>query len=135
MDYFLGKYLYQLNQQEAVVADDALAFSKVIRKKKMWLWISIVVNIGFLGFFKYFNFFADLFALFNLHLSRTTLNIVLPVGISFYTFQTLSYTIDMYFKKTKPATDWVQFFAFVSFFPQLVAGSIEPGLRNRNFLG
>jgi len=131
-DYFIGKCLHKLNQKETT---DETILKEIIRKKKIWLWVSVVVNIGFLGFFKYFNFFADslaeLFALFNVHLSETTLNIVLPVGISFYTFQTLSYTIDMYRKQTEPAKDWIQFFAFVSFFPQLVAGPIE---RAKNLL-
>ena len=134
-DFFIGKYLHKLNQKEVTCETDQLALKEIQRKKKIWLWVSIVVNIGFLGFFKYFNFFAeglaDLLALFSIHLSETTLNIVLPVGISFYTFQTLSYTIDMYFKKAEPAKDWMQFFAFVSFFPQLVAGPIE---RAKNLL-
>ena len=135
MDFLLGRHLYKLNQQESVVAEDAVALREILRKKKTWLLVSIAVNIGFLGFFKYFNFFADslvdLFALLHVYLSPTTLNIVLPVGISFYTFQTLSYVLDMYRKQTKPAEDWVQFFAFVSFFPQLVAGPIE---RAKNLL-
>jgi len=135
MDYLLGKHLYNLNQQENVANGDTVAIKDILRKKKIWLWVSIVVNISFLGFFKYFNFFADnladLLALLNVHLSATTLNIVLPVGISFYTFQSLSYTIDMYFKKAEPAKNWMQFFAFVSFFPQLVAGPIE---RAKNLL-
>jgi D-alanyl-lipoteichoic acid acyltransferase DltB (MBOAT superfamily) len=134
-DYLIGKYLHKLNQKESVAVNDAVSLKKILRKKKIWLWVSIATNIGFLGFFKYFNFFADslaeLFALFNVHLSGTVLNIVLPVGISFYTFQTLSYTIDMYRKQAEPAKDWIQFFAFVSFFPQLVAGPIE---RAKNLL-
>jgi len=129
LDFLIGKYLYKLNQSESTHE------TEIHRKKTILLVVSIVVNIGFLGFFKYFNFFADsfsdLFALFNVHLSRTTLHIVLPVGISFYTFQTLSYTIDMYRKRAQPAQDWIQFFAFVSFFPQLVAGPIE---RAKNLL-
>ena len=134
-DFLIGKYLHKLNQKETIVETDEIFLKEIKRKKKIWLWVSIVVNIGFLGFFKYFNFFADsladLFSLLNVHLSATTLNIVLPVGISFYTFQTLSYTIDMYRKKAEPAKDWIQFFAFVSFFPQLVAGPIE---RAKNLL-
>jgi len=134
-DFLIGRYLHKLNLKEDACETDELTLKKIQRTKKIWLWVSIVVNIGFLGFFKYFNFFADsladLFALFNIHLSATTLNIVLPVGISFYTFQTLSYTIDMYRKKAEPAKDWMQFFAFVSFFPQLVAGPIE---RAKNLL-
>jgi len=98
-------------------------------KRKVLLWISICVNLGFLGFFKYYNFFLDSlidsFTFFGSELSINTLNIVLPVGISFYTFQTLSYTIDVYNKKLEPTKDFVGFMAFVSFFPQLVAGPIE----------
>lgn len=95
-------------------------------------WISagnITINLLILGFFKYCNFFgesfADLLGLFGLKADWTTLNIILPVGISFYTFQALSYTIDVYRKKLEPTHDPVAFFAFISFFPQLVAGPIE----------
>ncbi|WP_346294494.1 MBOAT family O-acyltransferase, partial [Sphaerothrix gracilis] len=98
-------------------------------KRKVFLWVSICVNLGFLGFFKYYNFFVDSlvesFTFFGGQLSINTLNIILPVGISFYTFQTLSYTIDVYNKKLEPTKDFLGFMAFVSFFPQLVAGPIE----------
>ncbi len=98
-------------------------------KRKLLLWISILVNLGFLGFFKYYNFFLDnfiaSFSLFGMEIKSTSLNIILPVGISFYTFQTLSYTIDVYRKKMHATKDFVAFSAFVSFFPQLVAGPIE----------
>ena len=97
--------------------------------RKALLLLSIIVNIGFLGFFKYFNFFvesfSELFTLFGQHISPTRLNIILPVGISFYTFQTLSYSIDVYRRKMKPTKDFIAFGAYVSFFPQLVAGPIE----------
>ncbi|MCP4522409.1 MAG: MBOAT family protein [Cytophagales bacterium] len=97
--------------------------------RKALLWTSIIINLGFLGFFKYFNFFADSFAtaftFFGTPIEATRLNIILPVGISFYTFQTLSYTIDIYKKKLEPTNDFITFSAFVSFFPQLVAGPIE----------
>jgi D-alanyl-lipoteichoic acid acyltransferase DltB (MBOAT superfamily) len=97
--------------------------------RKIWLLISIIVNLGFLGFFKYYNFFVDSFiegfSLMGMQFQARSLNIILPVGISFYTFQTLSYTIDVYRRKLKPTNDIVAFFAFVSFFPQLVAGPIE----------
>lgn len=99
------------------------------RKKKILLIISLLVNLGLLGVFKYFNFFVEsltsLFGELGIQTSFTTLNIILPVGISFYTFQTLSYTIDIYKGKIKPVTDPIPFFAFVAFFPQLVAGPIE----------
>ena len=105
-------------------------------QRKKLLTISVVVNLGLLAFFKYYNFFADsLIFLFskngieNIHLS--TLNIILPVGISFYTFQTMSYTIDVYRKTIKPTNNFLDFSIFVSFFPQLVAGPIE---RAKNLL-
>ncbi|MFV0591238.1 MAG: MBOAT family O-acyltransferase [Draconibacterium sp.] len=99
------------------------------KRKKRFLWLSILVNLGILGFFKYFGFFAEelnlLVQQFGYKLHPFTLNIVLPVGISFYTFQTLSYTIDVYKGKTQATRDVISFFAFVAFFPQLVAGPIE----------
>lgn len=98
-------------------------------KRKLLLWLSIVVNLGFLGFFKYYNFFLDnfitAFSFFGSEIHGSSLQIILPVGISFYTFQTLSYTIDVYRKKLSPTRDAIAFSAFVSFFPQLVAGPIE----------
>tara|TARA_B110000090_G_scaffold90795_1_gene102959 strand:+ start:1989 stop:3437 length:1449 start_codon:yes stop_codon:yes gene_type:complete len=98
-------------------------------KRKILLWTSILVNLGFLGFFKYYNFFLDnfitAFSFFGTEIKANSLNIILPVGISFYTFQTLSYTIDVYKRKLEPTTDFIAFSAFVSFFPQLVAGPIE----------
>ncbi len=107
----------------------ALSKEENKNKRKLLLWISIVVNLGFLGFFKYYNFFVDnfiaAFSLFGTTFNATSLNIILPVGISFYTFQTLSYTIDVYRKNLTPTKDFISFAAFVSFFPQLVAGPIE----------
>lgn len=98
-------------------------------RRKVLLWISIAVNLGFLGFFKYYNFFLDnfvsAFSFFGMEIKAHSLNIILPVGISFYTFQTLSYTIDVYKRKLAPTKDFIAFSAFVSFFPQLVAGPIE----------
>ena len=98
--------------------------------RRRWLLLtSIAVNLGFLGFFKYCNFFSESFAsafsFFGMQLSTSSLNIVLPVGISFYTLQTLSYTIDVYQRRLQPTRDFLAFAAFVSFFPQLVAGPIE----------
>ncbi len=101
--------------------------NKTIRK--ILLWTSITVNLGFLGFFKYYNFFLDnfvgAFSFFGREISANSLNVILPVGISFYTFQTLSYSIDVYKRKLVPTKDFIAFSAFVSFFPQLVAGPIE----------
>ena len=98
-------------------------------KRKLLLWTSIIVNLGFLGVFKYYNFFLDsLYEVvpdLQVVMGFNTLDIILPVGISFYTFQTLSYTIDVYKRKLEPTKDFIAFSAFVSFFPQLVAGPIE----------
>ena len=99
-------------------------------KRKLWLSVSIIFNLGLLGFFKYYNFFVDswvdLVSMFGYHMqSNWTLKVILPVGISFYTFQTMSYSFDVYYKKIKPTRDFLSFAAFVSFFPQLVAGPIE----------
>jgi len=105
------------------------------RRRKALLWVSMLVNLGFLGVFKYYNFFAESFAdllqSLGMNADFATLNILLPVGISFYTFQTMSYTIDVYRRKLEPTKDIFAFFAFVSFFPQLVAGPIE---RAKNLL-
>ena len=91
--------------------------------------LNVIVNLGILGVFKYYNFFIDnlidLFSIFGIHLQLTTLQLILPVGISFYTFQALSYTIDVYHHRIRPTNDVLAFFAYVSFFPQLVAGPIE----------
>ena len=100
-----------------------------VRVRKLLLWISILANLGFLGFFKYYNFFVesfvDAFSFFGTDISAGTLNIILPVGISFYTFQTLSYSIDVYRGNLKATRNFTAFAAFVCFFPQLVAGPIE----------
>ena len=102
------------------------------RKPRAQKWIcagNITINLLILCVFKYFNFFSEnfakLFGLFGLELDFVTLNVILPVGISFYTFQALSYTIDVYRRKIESTKDAVAFFAFISFFPQLVAGPIE----------
>lgn len=97
--------------------------------KKLFLSASLVAQLGLLAYFKYFNFFQDSFIdllrNFGFHDSFTIVKIILPVGISFYTFQTLSYVIDVYYGKLKPTKNIIDFLAFVSFFPQLVAGPIE----------
>ncbi len=120
VDYFVGIYLSK---------------SENPKQRKLLLLTSIFFNLGFLGFFKYFNFFAqsfaDAFTLLGNPIQASSLNIVLPVGISFYTFQTLSYSIDVYRKKLEPTKDFIAFSAFVGFFPQLVAGPIE---RAKNLL-
>ncbi|WP_317128590.1 MBOAT family O-acyltransferase [Gelidibacter sediminis] len=99
------------------------------KTRKFLLLISVVFNLGLLGFFKYFNFFieswVDAWSNLGVSMQTSTLDIILPVGISFYTFQTLSYTIDVYRRKMVATNNLIQFTAFVSFFPQLVAGPIE----------
>lgn len=99
------------------------------KRRKIYLIISLAVNLGLLGFFKYYNFFLEnftqAFSLLGYQFQAESLKIVLPVGISFYTFQTMSYSIDVYRKKLVPTADFISFSAYVSFFPQLVAGPIE----------
>lgn len=106
-----------------------LGKSEKAASRKAWLYLSLGVNLGMLGLFKYYNFFVEsfvaAFAGIGISIGSPTLSLILPVGISFYTFQTLSYTIDIYRKELAPCQDPVAFFAFVSFFPQLVAGPIE----------
>ena len=98
-------------------------------KRKLWLLLSLGVNLGLLSYFKYFNFFIDTFVssftFLGFNIEATAVDIILPIGLSFYTFQTLSYTIDVYRNKVEATNDWVEFFTFVGFFPQLVAGPIE----------
>ena len=115
VDYFVGLKIYDSTDKKI---------------KNSYLWISILFNLGLLGFFKYFNFFIDswidlLGAVGYEQKSTWTLNVILPVGISFYTFQTMSYSLDIYNRKLKPTKDFISFASFVSFFPQLVAGPIE----------
>ena len=114
---------------------------------KFWLWLNIAINLGILGVFKYYDFFVTEFittffpaSVQPSFLHSFTLKIILPVGISFYTFQALSYSIDVYRGNIKPTKDIIAFFAFISFFPQLVAGPIERAtnllpqfLQNRKF--
>jgi D-alanyl-lipoteichoic acid acyltransferase DltB (MBOAT superfamily) len=111
----------------------ALGKSTSKTKSKLLLWTSLGINLGFLGVFKYYNFFVkswvEAFASLGIDMEATTLSIILPVGISFYTFQTLSYTIDVYRKQLEPTSSLLNFSAYVAFFPQLVAGPIERATR------
>lgn len=120
LDFYVGQWLFK---------------SKDERLRKGVLIISICINLGILGFFKYFNFFAHSLTLllerFSVHPGFVTLNIVLPVGVSFYTFQSMSYAIDIYRRRLEPRGNMLSFFSFVAFFPQLVAGPIE---RAKNLL-
>jgi D-alanyl-lipoteichoic acid acyltransferase DltB (MBOAT superfamily) len=124
---FLGLIIFSTGL-DFVVAQ-AIAESPHKNRQKLWLWVSLSLNLGLLCVFKYFNFFIDNFvAAFNLlgyNIPESNLNLILPVGISFYTFQTLSYTIDVYRGKMQASKDFIAFAAFVAFFPQLVAGPIE----------
>ena len=103
--------------------------SKTIQSKKFWFWLSIIINLGFLAVFKYYNFFATSFAEaflnFGVKIDPWTLKIILPVGISFYTFHGLSYVIDIYNDKIQAEKNFIDYSLFVSFFPLLVAGPIE----------
>ena len=130
VDYFVGLKIYDVRDKKL---------------KKSFLWVSILFNLSLLGFFKYYNFFIDswidFLAVFGYEYQSTwTLQVILPVGISFYTFQTMSYSLDIYHGKLKPTKDFISFASFVSFFPQLVAGPIERAsnllpqiLKNRVF--
>ena len=116
VDYFLGILLEMANA----------------RRKRLLLIVSLVVNLGFLGFFKYYNFFAgSLAALLHLPESSVILQIILPVGISFYTFASLSYTIDVYWGKMKAVRNFIDYAFFIAFFPHLIAGPI---IRARQFI-
>ncbi len=129
LDYFTGFKMYYTENRNA---------------KKFWFWLSISVNIGLLGVFKYYNFFAASFAValanVGLQTNLLTIQVILPVGISFYTFHGLSYVIDIYKNKIKAEKNYIDYALFVSFFPLLVAGPIErathllPQLKkNRDF--
>lgn len=114
IDYFIAKKIVNSN---------------TISSKKVFFWSSIILNLGFLGVFKYYNFFSHsliiAFSKLGVHFDLRALNIILPVGISFYTFHGLSYIIDVYKNKIKPENNFVEYALFVSFFPLLVAGPIE----------
>lgn len=103
--------------------------SKTIAYRKLWFWLSVVINLGFLGVFKYYNFFIDSFAGFlgdlGVQTNFASLQVILPVGISFYTFHGLSYVIDIYKNRIKPEKNFINYSVFVCFFPLLVAGPIE----------
>ncbi|MCB0517423.1 MAG: MBOAT family protein [Saprospiraceae bacterium] len=120
VDYYLGLRMGQTEGE---------------KERKHLIWMSMVLNLGFLGFFKYFNFFTDSFVSmlqgFGLNPSIHTLNIILPVGISFYTFQSMSYTIDVYRRQLEAEPSLLKFATFVAFWPQLVAGPI---VRASDFL-
>ncbi len=111
------------------IAGRLLAVTGAPLRRKWLVALSLGVNLAILGFFKYYGFFAhsfaDLLGAMGFRADIATLNIILPVGLSFYTFQSMAYTIDIYRSHLTPARNWIDFFAFVSFFPQLVAGPIQ----------
>jgi D-alanyl-lipoteichoic acid acyltransferase DltB (MBOAT superfamily) len=116
VDYFLGIWL------EAASG----------RRKKFLLVLSLIVNLGILGFFKYYDFFAgSLAALLRVPQSSVVLQIILPVGVSFYTFASLSYTFDVYWGKLKAVRNPIDYALFIAFFPHLIAGPI---IRARQFI-
>ena len=126
VDYWVGLQIGKANHREiSVEANESIRSSTA----KRWLGVSLAVNLGLLGYFKYANFFIDnwieAWGAVGVRMDPWSLKVILPVGISFYTFQTLSYSIDIYRRKLNPTRDLIQFAAFVSFFPQLVAGPIE----------
>jgi len=118
LDYFCGLKIHESTDPQ---------------RKKLFLFLSVIINLSILGVFKYFNFFAfnfqRLFGLFGFSVQPLFLNIILPLGISFYTFQTMSYTIDIHRKEMEPTKNFFDFALFVAFFPQLVAGPIERAKR------
>ena len=103
--------------------------SKSVKESKFWFWLSVLINLGFLGVFKYYNFFAisftELINGFGFQVNPLLIKVILPVGISFYTFHGLSYVIDIYYKRIKAETNFIDYSLFVSYFPLLVAGPIE----------
>jgi alginate O-acetyltransferase complex protein AlgI len=106
-----------------------IAVASTKAKRKYWLWLSIAINLGFLGIFKYYDFFASSFASLltaaGFRADPFLLHIILPVGISFYTFHGLSYVLDIYYDRIKPTRHFISYAVFISFFPLLVAGPIE----------
>jgi len=117
------------------VAGRRIFVARTRRARKTWFALSLIVNLGILGYFKYYGFFLDslteLAGTLGIYMPRSTMQIILPVGISFYTFQTMSYSLDIYREKLRPTDRLIDFAAFVAFFPQLVAGPI---VRAREFL-
>lgn len=130
---FLG--LIFLTSSVDFFAGKNISLAKTQRQAKYWLIATLVINLGVLGYFKYAGFFVDSFVALLSQIGINThvgsLNIILPVGISFYTFQSISYSIDIYRKQLKPTASLLEFLTFVAFFPQLVAGPI---VRAREFL-
>jgi len=108
-DFFIGEKIF---------------FCDTERKRKIYLSLSVLFNLGLLGYFKYANFFLDSLSFVFPNFLLQQMNIILPIGISFYTFQTMSYSIDIYYKKVKPVKQFTDFACYISLFPQLIAGPI-----------
>lgn len=125
---FLIIFISALNYFAGILLGE-LDYKSAMKRRKTILVFSLLLNLIILGFFKYFNFFtqsaAGLLNLIGLRADTYSLNIILPIGISFYTFQAMSYTIDVYGTKIKPTKDILSFFAYISFFPLILAGPIE----------
>lgn len=126
----LIEYGFITNKCEETSASGGGKPSRIIKRlltnPRLWLWVNVLLNLAILGTYKYYDFFVLSFAqLFGCQADNLLLHLVLPVGISFYTFQALSYSIDVYRRQIQPTHDLVAFTAFLSFFPQLVAGPIE----------
>ncbi len=126
LDFHCGKVIYAL--EGAAESEDQAVAKAAQRKRNRWLLVSLVGNLGLLGYFKYVNFFvqafADVMGSFGVSVEVFRLDVILPLGISFYTFQSLSYTLDIWRGRLQPETSFRRFALFVAFFPQLVAGPI-----------
>lgn len=133
LDYVCGRAIYQHDADYKSKDPERKAAAK--RKRDGWLYLSLVGNLGLLAYFKYANFFlsgfADVLGVFGVDIEVIHLDVILPLGISFYTFQSLSYTIDVWRGRLVPETSFARFALFVAFFPQLVAGPI---VRAKEFL-
>ena len=133
-NYYIGNRIFRKRQPSNLNAAYAASPNQISKKKhpgKAWLLTAILLNIGILAIFKYFNFFADnlavIFSILHINADIPTLRLILPIGISFYTFQLTAYVVDIYRDQLKPANSLTHFLSFICFFPQLVAGPIERG--------
>ncbi len=137
LDYYTGIKMFEAKKNYQLSAlsfepsrhNSNLIINKLKLTTRFWFWLSIIINLGFLGVFKYYNFFAasfvDAASFWGLKINPWTIKVILPIGISFYTFHGLSYVIDIYKSRIEPCRNFVNYALFVSFFPLLVAGPIE----------
>ena len=130
VDFLVGLQIAKANRCE--IPDEANGLTRS-RTAKRWLGVSLLVNLGLLGYFKYANFFIenwiDVWGAIGVHMDPWSVKVILPVGISFYTFQTLSYSIDIYRRKLDPTHDLIEFAAFVSFFLSWSPGQLSEPRR------